>query len=62
MAVGMTFVIITGGIDLSVGATYALASVCGALVLTQYRAFRRNGRCDCLESLLRSESAYWADC
>src|SRR5580704_1472707 len=36
MAVGMTFVIITGGIDLSVGATYALASVCGALVLTQF--------------------------
>src|ERR1700745_2353558 len=38
MAVGMTFVIITGGIDLSVGATYALASVCGALVLTQFGA------------------------
>jgi ribose/xylose/arabinose/galactoside ABC-type transport system permease subunit len=36
MAVGMTFVIITGGIDLSVGAIYALASVCGALVLSQY--------------------------
>src|SRR6202158_4990118 len=36
MAVGMTFVIITGGIDLSVGATYAIASVCGALVLSQY--------------------------
>ena len=36
MAVGMTFVIITGGIDLSVGATYALASVCGALVLAQF--------------------------
>src|ERR1700736_878031 len=35
MAVGMTFVIITGGIDLSVGAIYALASVCGALVLNQ---------------------------
>jgi ribose transport system permease protein len=33
MAVGMTFVIITGGIDLSVGATYALASVCGAIML-----------------------------
>jgi ribose/xylose/arabinose/galactoside ABC-type transport system permease subunit len=32
----MTFVIITGGIDLSVGATYALASVCGALVLAQF--------------------------
>jgi ribose/xylose/arabinose/galactoside ABC-type transport system permease subunit len=36
MAVGMTFVIITGGIDLSVGAVYALASVCGAIVLNQY--------------------------
>src|ERR1700745_2815080 len=38
MAVGMTVVIITGGIDLSIGATYALASVCGALVLTQFGA------------------------
>ena len=36
MAVGMTFVIITGGIDLSVGAIYALASVTGALVLSPY--------------------------
>jgi ribose/xylose/arabinose/galactoside ABC-type transport system permease subunit len=36
MAVGMTVVIITGGIDLSVGAIYALASVCGALVLSPY--------------------------
>jgi len=35
MAVGMTFVIITGGIDLSVGATYALAYVCGAIFLNQ---------------------------
>lgn len=33
MAVGMTFVIIAGQIDLSVGAIYALASVLGALVL-----------------------------
>jgi ribose/xylose/arabinose/galactoside ABC-type transport system permease subunit len=32
MAVGATFVIISGGIDLSVGAIYALASVLGALV------------------------------
>src|SRR6202795_2640742 len=38
MAVGMTFVIITGGIDLSVGATYAIASVCGALALSQFGA------------------------
>jgi ribose transport system permease protein len=36
MAVGMTFVIITGGIDLSIGSIYALASVCGALVLSPY--------------------------
>ena len=33
MAVGATFVIISGGIDLSVGAIYALASVLGALAL-----------------------------
>src|ERR1700751_771897 len=33
MAVVMTFVIITGGIDLSVGSTYGLASVCGAIDL-----------------------------
>ena len=33
MAVGITFVIIAGGIDLSVGALYALASVLGALAL-----------------------------
>ncbi len=36
MAVGATFVIISGGIDLSVGAIYALASVLGALVLHRY--------------------------
>jgi ribose/xylose/arabinose/galactoside ABC-type transport system permease subunit len=36
MAIGMTVVIITGGIDLSVGAIYALASVCGALILSPY--------------------------
>ncbi len=36
MAVGMTIVIITGGIDLSVGAIYALASVSGALILSPY--------------------------
>ncbi|MCD6304458.1 MAG: ABC transporter permease, partial [Planctomycetes bacterium] len=33
MAVGMTAVIVSAGIDLSVGATYALAGVCGAMVL-----------------------------
>jgi ribose transport system permease protein len=36
MAVGMAVVIISGGIDLSVGAIYALASVIGALVLNHY--------------------------
>jgi ribose/xylose/arabinose/galactoside ABC-type transport system permease subunit len=35
MAVGATFVIIAGGIDLSVGATYALASVLAALVVAK---------------------------
>ncbi len=36
MAVGATIVIISGGIDLSVGAIYALASVVGAMVLHQF--------------------------
>lgn len=36
MAVGATLVIIAGGIDLSVGAIYALASVTAALFLNQY--------------------------
>lgn len=36
MAVGMAVVIISGGIDLSVGSIYALASVIGALVLHHY--------------------------
>jgi ribose transport system permease protein len=36
MAVGMTFVIISGGIDLSVGAIYALASVLGAMVFHKF--------------------------
>src|SRR5687768_3930299 len=36
MAVGATLVIISGGIDLSVGAIYALASVTAALVLNKY--------------------------
>jgi ribose/xylose/arabinose/galactoside ABC-type transport system permease subunit len=36
MAVGATFVIISGGIDLSVGAIYALASVLAALVFQKY--------------------------
>src|SRR5436305_430498 len=36
MAVGATFVIISGGIDLSVGAIYALSSVLAAIVFHQY--------------------------
>jgi ribose/xylose/arabinose/galactoside ABC-type transport system permease subunit len=36
MAVGMSIVIIGGGIDLSVGSSYALASVVGAMVLQHY--------------------------
>lgn len=36
MAVGATFIIISGGIDLSVGAIYALASVLGAMVFHKF--------------------------
>src|SRR5471030_61485 len=36
MAVGMSIVIISGGIDLSVGAIYALASVLGAIALNRF--------------------------
>jgi len=36
MAVGATFVIISGGIDLSVGAVYALASVLAAMVFSHF--------------------------
>ncbi len=36
MAVGATFVIIAGGIDLSVGSIFALASVLGAMVFHQF--------------------------
>ena len=38
MAIGATFVIISGGIDLSVGAIYALASVLGTMVLQAWGA------------------------
>jgi len=38
MAVGATFIIIAGGIDLSVGSIYALASVTAALILRRYGA------------------------
>ena len=36
MAIGATFIIITGGIDLSVGAIYCLAAVCGAMFLNHF--------------------------
>jgi ribose/xylose/arabinose/galactoside ABC-type transport system permease subunit len=36
MAVGMTIVIITAGIDLSVGSVYALAAVAGAIYMNQF--------------------------
>jgi len=36
MAVGATFVIISGGIDLSVGSMYCLAAVCGAMFLHHF--------------------------
>jgi ribose transport system permease protein len=36
MATGVTFVIITGGIDLSVGASYCLAAVAGAMFLNHF--------------------------
>jgi ribose transport system permease protein len=38
MAVGLTMIIVLGGIDLSVGAIYALAAVVGAYVLNQMQA------------------------
>jgi ribose transport system permease protein len=36
MAIGEAFVIITGGIDLSVGAIYCLSAVCGAMFLSHF--------------------------
>lgn len=36
IAIGMTMVIITGGIDLSVGSLVALASVCSAILIRDY--------------------------
>lgn len=36
MAVGATLVVISGGIDLSVGSVYCLAAVCGAMFLHRY--------------------------
>ena len=36
LATGMTFVILTGGIDLSVGSIVALSSVCGGLLMWEF--------------------------
>ncbi len=36
MAVGATILIVCGGIDLSIGASYCLAAVCGAMVLRHF--------------------------
>ncbi len=36
MGIGVTFVIITGGIDLSVGSAYCLAAVCGAMFFNYF--------------------------
>jgi len=36
MAVGVTFVIVAGGIDLSIGSTYCLTAVCGAMFLHHF--------------------------
>ena len=36
LGTGMTFVILTGGVDLSVGSIVALASVCGRLLIDSY--------------------------
>ncbi len=44
ISVGMAFVIITGGIDLSVGTVAALASVVAALDQPVWRLGRRAGR------------------
>lgn len=46
MAVGATFVIISGGIDLSVGAIYALASVLAAMVFRAYGPDGAHGAVD----------------
>ncbi len=35
MAVGMTFVIVSAGIDLSIGSTMALAGICGTLLMSK---------------------------
>ena len=36
MGIGVTFVIITGGIDLSIGSIYCLAAVCGAMFFNYF--------------------------
>lgn len=57
MAVGATFVIISGGIDLSVGAIYALASVLGALVFHLYGPEGARGGAGWWPSVLLGSSA-----
>jgi ribose/xylose/arabinose/galactoside ABC-type transport system permease subunit len=48
MAVGATGVIITGGIDLSVGSVYCLAAVCGAMFLNYFGPAWAGSRSLCL--------------
>ena len=56
MAVGATIVIISGGIDLSVGSVYALAGVSMGLILRGGDAERRRGRRRCWRSSSVSRS------
>ena len=44
LASGMTFVILTGGIDLSVGSVLALCTVVGALIMTEREPCRSPSR------------------
>ena len=53
MAVGATIVIISGGIDLSVGSIYALAGVTTAMVLRALGAVSRRSRRSCSASASR---------
>lgn len=52
MAVGVTMVIITGGIDLSVGATYALSGVMMAMALRHFHSFNGSDQSFNLPALL----------
>jgi len=57
MAVGSALVIISGGIDLSVGALYALAAVVGALVLRHFGPMGPGASLPSWESLLLGAGA-----